>query len=230
MKEFIFTINTLLFSTLIFTVAGCESNKIDVNEPIKIEPEDSLGVEENAMLWLTTLNETSLIEKQEITIKDPAKFNPDAVINIDASKTFQEIDGFGYTLTGGSAMLINNMSDVAQAALLQELFGTGKDELGVSYLRISIGASDLSKEVFSYNDLPPGETDINLEKFSLSNDKLHLIPILKQILEIAPNIKIMGSPWSAPVWMKDNKSSIGGSLLKKFYPVYARYFVKYIKA
>ncbi len=35
---------------------------------------------------------------------------------------------------------------------------------------------------------------------------------------------------SAPVWMKDNGDTRGGSLKPEYYPVYAKYFVKYIQA
>ncbi|TDN94991.1 glucosylceramidase [Salegentibacter sp. 24] len=187
---------------------------------------------DKASLWLTTLDKESLLEKKEVLIKDKNDNTQEKgpTITIDTSQTFQEMDGFGYTLTGGSALHLNKMSDSARSAILQELFGTGKDELGVSYLRLSIGASDLDKEPFSYNDLPKGETDVNLENFSLANDTLNLIPVVKEILKIAPEIKILGSPWSPPVWMKDNKGTRGGSLMKEYYPVYANYFVKYIEA
>jgi glucosylceramidase len=115
-------------------------------------------------------------------------------------------------------------------ALLSELFGNGNDAIGISYLRVSIGASDLNASVFSYDDMPAGQTDPTLTNFSLSQDTVDLIPVLKQILVINPNIKIMGSPWSPPVWMKNNGSSIGGSLQSQYYSVYAQYFVKYIQA
>ena len=95
---------------------------------------------------------------------------------------------------------------------MQELFGNSDNSIGISYLRVSIGASDLSAEVFSYDDMPAGQTDVTLVNFNLSKDTVDVIPLLKEILLINPNIKIMGSPWSAPVWMKDNGSSIGGSL------------------
>jgi len=78
--------------------------------------------------------------------------------------------------------------------------------------------------------MPAGQTDINLVNFSLSKDTVDLIPLLKEILLISPNIKLMGSPWSPPVWMKDNGSSVGGSLQPQYYSVYAQYFVKYIQA
>ncbi|MES2881733.1 MAG: glycoside hydrolase family 30 beta sandwich domain-containing protein, partial [Bacteroidota bacterium] len=156
--------------------------------------------------------------------------NANATIEVDSSQRFQTVDGFGYSLTGGSAWLINKLSATDKNALLQELFGKNENSIGISYLRISIGASDLDAEVFSYNDLPGGQTDPTLAQFSLSKDTVDLIPVLKQILAINPNIKIMGSPWSPPTWMKDNNNSKGGSLLPQYYNVYAQYFVKYIQA
>ena len=183
-----------------------------------------------AELWVTTMDKSSLLKKQEVEIAKSTDKPAHVTINVDPSQTFQEIDGFGYTLTGGSALHINNMTPAARKALLQELFGTGEGQIGVSYIRLSIGASDLDAEPWSYNDLPEGETDVNLEKFSLANDTENVIPVLKEILQIVPDIKILGSPWSPPAWMKDNKDTRGGSLLKEYYPVYANYFVKYIEA
>ena len=100
----------------------------------------------------------------------------------------------------------------------------------MSFLRISIGASDLDAEPFSYADTEENIPDPDLNTFSLAKDEKYLIPILKEIISINPKIKIMASPWSAPVWMKNNKNTIGGSLLPSYYPSYAMYFVKYIHA
>ena len=114
-------------------------------------------------------------------------------------------------------------------SLLTELFDYSDNNIGVSYLRVSIGASDLDAEVFSYNDLPAGQIDVNMEQFSLDKDREHVIPVLKEILAINPNIKILGSPWSPPIWMKTNNNSVGGSLKEEYYDAYALYFVKYIQ-
>jgi glucosylceramidase len=179
--------------------------------------------------WLTKADQTNLLQKQNDILSFGTTTNSFTNIDIDSTQRFQTIDGFGYTLTGGSAYLIRRMGTPAADALLNELFGSGSNSAGISYLRISIGASDLSTSVFSYNDLPAGQTDPTLSNFSLSQDTVDLIPVLKQILAINPNIKIMGSPWSAPVWMKDNNNSIGGSLLPQYYAAYAQYFVKYIQ-
>lgn len=150
-------------------------------------------------------------------------------IDVDSATAYQTIDGFGYTLTSGSAEVINRLSAGAKTDLLNELFGNGANAIGVSYLRISIGASDLSSSVYSYDDVPAGQTDTGLVQFTLDPDKTELIPLLKQILAINPAIKILATPWSPPVWMKDNGNSIGGSLKPEYYGVYAKYFVKYIQ-
>jgi glucosylceramidase len=184
----------------------------------------------DAEFWLTTSNGVTALEKQSPSLVWGTVANGNSFIDIDTTTVMQTVDGFGYTLTGGSAYLINHMGSVEKSALLNELFGGGASSIGVSYLRVSIGASDLNASVFSYDDMPTGQTDVALSHFSLSQDTVDFIPVLKQILTINPNIKILGSPWSPPVWMKDNGSSIGGGLLPQYYSVYAQYFVKYIQA
>ena len=184
----------------------------------------------NAEYWITRSDQTATLQKQSTSFVFSTDANNNSIIEIDSTKTFQTVDGFGYSLTGGSAFLINKMDEASKNSLLNEFFGAGESSIGVSYIRISIGASDLDAAVFSYDDLAAGQTDLSLSNFSLSKDTVDLIPVLKKILAINPNLKIMGSPWSAPVWMKDNGSSIGGSLKPEYYSVYAQYFVKYIQA
>ncbi|MED5476053.1 MAG: glycoside hydrolase family 30 beta sandwich domain-containing protein [Candidatus Neomarinimicrobiota bacterium] len=178
--------------------------------------------------YLTTPDKSNLLQKTQFGIShhlDTINYT----IDINQNILFQEVKGFGFTLTGGSAFLLNNMESSVRGNLIQELFGDDSNSIGVSYLRISIGASDLDLTSFSYSDLPPGQTDIDLINFTLKNDLTNLIPVLNEIITVNPNIKIMASPWSAPPWMKTNKSFVGGKLLKKFYSTYANYFVKYIK-
>jgi len=184
----------------------------------------------NAEYWITRSDQTATLQKQSTSFVFSTDANNNSIIEIDSTKTFQTVDGFGYSLTGGSAFLINKMDEASKNSLLNEFFGAGESSIGVSYIRISIGASDLDAAAFSYDDLAAGQTDLSLSNFSLSKDTVDLIPVLKKILAINPNLKIMGSPWSAPVWMKDNGSSIGGSLKPEYYSVYAQYFVKYIQA
>lgn len=180
------------------------------------------------LFYLTKPDKSVLFDIQETGIS-VATDSSLPTIEINTDTTYQEMDGFGYTLTGGSAFHINNMSATKRHELLTELFGFDEKNIGISYLRISLGASDLDAEVFSYNDLPDGETDINMEKFSLDPDRKFLIPVLKEILDINPEIKIMASPWSPPTWMKTNNLSKGGSLKPEYYDAYAKYFVKYVQ-
>lgn len=180
--------------------------------------------------WLTYADQSHLLTRAtDLAFSTGPKTEP--AISVDTAKQYQSVDGFGYTLTGGSAWLMNEkLMASARAALLRELFLGGDEGIGISYLRISIGASDLDDQVFSYNDLSPGETDVTLSKFSIEPDRAHLIPILKEILTLNPDIRIMGSPWSAPAWMKTNEAVKGGSLKPEYYDAYANYFVKYVQA
>jgi glucosylceramidase len=180
-------------------------------------------------LWLTDPTGAARFQPQSPLSPSPGAPSGDLTIEVDAAKIHQSMDGFGYTLTGGSAQHLMRMTPPARAALLRELFATDSTNIGVSYLRVSIGASDLNERVFSYDDLPAGKTDPELARFSLAPDRADLIPVLREILAIQPALKILGSPWSAPVWMKDNHDSRGGSLKREWYDAYARYLAKYVQ-
>ena len=210
----------VLFITITIT-QSCEETTLKTYPPPEIE-------EVSASFYLTTPDKVNLLTKQDNGIF-PIRDNSDFTITVSENNTFQTMDGFGFTLTGGSAMHINAMPSSAKSELLQELFSV-ENGIGVSYLRISIGASDLDANVFSYNDLASGQTDVNLTNFSISPDNSNLIPVLKDIIAINPSIKILATPWSAPIWMKTNGNSVGGKLQNQYYATYANYFVKYVKA
>jgi glucosylceramidase len=215
-------------SLAIFCLINACSNKNATSD----SPPPSPGVDTSTakiVYWVTTSNESVLLQRQPaLAFSTTTNSNPS--ITIDTVQTFQEMDGFGYTLTSGSAELINNMSAEAKSNLLTELFGNGENSIHVSYLRLSIGASDLSTHVYTYDDVPAGQTDPDLNNFSLDPDKSALIPLLKEIIAINPDIKIIAAPWTAPVWMKDNLNSVGGSLKPEYYRPYAKYFAKYVLA
>jgi glucosylceramidase len=186
--------------------------------------------QKTAEAWLTDPGNNIFFQKQSsLSFSQRPEGGSTPFIAVDDKRTFQSIDGFGFALTGGSAMNMMKMSAAARSALIRELFATDKNNIGTSYLRLSIGASDLNETVFSYDDLPGGQTDTALIHFDLGPDKKDVIPVLKEILKINPSIKIMASPWSPPVWMKNNHDTKGGNLLKEYYPVYAKYFVRYIQ-
>jgi glucosylceramidase len=224
--------NTIPLTVLLLSAAlnllGCSKSSNPDNPNPVLPPTEP--VKTDVSFWLTKADKSALLKKQNISLNFSSSTNGNPTIEVDTTQTFQSIDGFGYTLTGGSATLINSLNTTQKDALLKELFSTDGESIGISYLRVSIGASDLSEAPFTYNDLPAGQTDVNLTKFSLDREQPDLLPILKKILAINPNIKILGSPWSAPTWMKTNNSFIGGELKPEYYPVYAQYFVKYIQA
>ncbi len=205
-----------LFVFLSVLIVSC-TKKMDTSTTQKNEVE----------YWLTKSDQSVLLQKQPKSLVFGTETNAFPFIDVDASQKFQTIDGFGFTLTGGSAYVINRMKSVEKAALLKELFST--NETAISYLRISIGASDLNEKTFTYDDMPQGQTDVELTHFSLNPDKQDVIPLLKEILSINPKIKILATPWSPPLWMKDTFSFKGGSLQPKYYAAYAQYFVKYIQ-
>lgn len=180
-------------------------------------------------VWLTDPSH-SIFFRQQPDMQWSRGNTEGPVIAIDEKKTFQHIDGFGWALTGGSAYWLMRMTPGARAALLRDLFTADSNHIGGSYIRISIGASDLNDHVFSYDDLPSGQTDTSMTHFDLGPDKKDVVPVLQEILRLNPMLRILASPWSAPVWMKTNHDTRGGSLLPQYYAAYARYFVHYILA
>jgi glucosylceramidase len=208
---------------LVFIINSCFSQLVTYQKykPAKVK-------NGKVAFWLTDPADSTLF-RQKAPIVFGSVSARSQTIKIDKLQVYQTIDGFGFALTGGSAMLINKMSEGGRAKLLKELFTVDGSSIGVSYLRISIGSSDLDDHVFSYDDLPAGETDPKLKKFGLAPDETNLIPVLKQIIAIRPGIKILISPWSAPAWMKTNGETHGGNLKPEYYKTYAQYFVKYIK-
>src|SRR5580700_5741143 len=185
---------------------------------------------QQARLWLTTPDRANLVAPQASSPHFSSEGGQLPALTVDDGQHFQTMDGFGLALTGGSAQLLMRMGAAQRTALLKELFTTSGDGIGVSYLRVSIGASDMNERVYSYDDLPTGESDVEMAKFSLEPDRADVIPVLKEILAIRPGIKILGSPWSAPAWMKTNDDVKGGELKPEYYGAFAKYFVKYIKA
>lgn len=210
---------------VLLLTAACDTEKFPDPGPPK--PPEAIGA---AQVWLTTGDQMKLLAKGAdiaITVPDD-RSSP--VITIDPAQKFQEVEGFGAALTGSSAYLINEKLTPSQrTALLADLFDPDKG-IGISYLRMTIGASDFSLSDYTYDDMPAGETDFDLAHFSIVKDRPHVLPVLKQIVSTAPEIRIMGSPWSAPAWMKTSGSLKGGKLKPEAYDVYARYFVKYIQA
>jgi glucosylceramidase len=186
------------------------------------------AIQNEAEVWLTDPARGILFQQTEnVVLSQNETLTPTILINDQMQ--YQEMEGFGFTLSQGSAMHLLGMDKEKRRELLKELFGDGANDINISYLRLSIAASDLNETVFSYHDIENGQNDPELSQFDLGPDREDVIPILKEILEINPKITLMGSPWSPPAWMKDYQDTRGGKLLPENYPAYALYFIRYIE-
>ncbi len=183
----------------------------------------------NVSLYLTTSDRSALLQLQAPIPFATSPTTATQTIDVNAAKTYQTMDGFGFALTSGSAQLLMQMDPARRDALLHELFTRTGDGIGVSYLRLTVGASDMNASVYSYDDVGPGETDVPMAHFSLSPDHDTVIPVMHQILAIDPHIKTLASPWSAPLWMKTTGVAQGGVLLPKYFSAYANYLTRYVQ-
>ena len=148
---------------------------------------------------------------------------------IDPAAQAQEIVGFGAAMTDASAHLFQTvLSPSERDELFAELFGS--EGLGLSFVRIPIGASDFSSAHYSLDDVAPGQTDPALTHFSMARVAAEQMPALRAARAVNPDLTLMASPWSAPGWMKTSGSLIKGRLKPEHYPAYAAYFVRYLDA
>ncbi|HKQ12632.1 MAG TPA: glycoside hydrolase family 30 beta sandwich domain-containing protein [Steroidobacteraceae bacterium] len=183
-----------------------------------------------AQVWVTTADQSRLLAREPEVIF--AAQAPLATrIDVDPERRYQEMVGFGAAITDSSAWLIEKRLSAAQrAALLAELFGRDGGGLGLSFTRISIGASDFSLSHYSLDDPPGGAADPQLEHFSIAPNREYLLPVLRAALAINPDLRIVASPWSPPGWMKTSGSMVRGRLRPEAYAPFAAYLVKFVDA
>ena len=183
-----------------------------------------------AEVWLTTGDRTRLLSREPDLRFAPGAQDSIATIAIDAGATYQEMVGFGAAITDASAWLIQNrLPPARRAELLQELFGRNP-AIGLSFTRLTIGASDFSLSQYSYDDMPRGETDPDLAHFSIDSARAAVLPVVQRARAINPRLTVMASPWSAPGWMKTTGSVIKGTLRPDAYAPFAEYLRRYIEA
>ena len=178
-------------------------------------------------VWETTTNQSQLLAPQTGTTFTPGGSSQSQVITITPATTYQTMTGFGASFTDSSAWLVYNSP--LRNQIMTKLFDPTQG-IGLDFLRQPIGASDFSLSLYSYDDMPSGQTDPNLTDFSTSHDNAYIIPILQQALQINPQTTIMATPWSPPGWMKTSGSMIGGTLNTADYQVFANYLVKFLQA
>jgi glucosylceramidase len=183
-----------------------------------------------AHVWVTTPDRQLQLSDQGTVPFTTAK--PDQLtITVDPSRTFQTMQGFGASLTDSSAAVLYGLDKPARDAAMVQLFDPRRGD-GLSYLRQVMGASDfVATAQYTYDDLPAGETDYQMQRFSIAHDESQILPLLRQARALNPQLQILASPWSPPAWMKTNASLVGGSLIDdpRIYRAYALYFVKFIQ-
>jgi len=179
-------------------------------------------------VWLTTANETQkLMPQSPVSAVNTAK--GDEAIKIDPSQRFQRMHGFGAAMTDASAELLSSLPHSKRKALMAELFGRRNGGLGLSFTRLTVGASDFSRTHYSYDDTPRNGPDPELHYFSIAPAMKFVIPRVREALAINPDLKVMISPWSAPAWMKTTRSLIKGQLEPQFYPAFANYLARTVE-
>ena len=174
--------------------------------------------------YVTTSDRSHLFTEKDLEFNRPASMSP-YIVNLDFDRTYQTVDGFGAAVTGATSYNLMKMQQEDRTAFLKDIFDR-EEGLGSSLIRVSIGASDFpaGRKEFTWCDTE------GIENFAPhSDDVQYLIPVLKEIYAINPDVKIIGSPWSAPVWMKENASWTSASLKPEYYDDYAQYFVKWIQ-
>ncbi len=210
--------STMLFILLSILIYHCDNNSTPVENDSKFTVES----------WLTRGDTQKKLEPQPELTSQSGTSDSGSKIDVSSENLYQEIDGFGAALTNSSAWLLYNSTNRDE---LMNLLFSREEGIGISYIRLPMGASDFtSQPAYTYNDRPQGFTDLDLLHFSIAPDEEFIIPILKQALSINPELKIMASPWTAPAWMKVSGSLNGGELRKPYYQTYANYFVKFIEA
>ncbi len=147
------------------------------------------------------------------------------VIAVDRSQRYQPILGFGAALTDASCFLLSQMDAPRRQAFLAETYSP--TQMGLNFGRAAIGASDYSRNVFNYDDVAG---DTSLQHFSIAHDETYILPMIREIHALSPELFLLASPWSPPGWMKTYGSMLGGWMSSEYLEPYAHYIAKFIDA
>lgn len=168
-------------------------------------------------------NSAGVMQSREVF---PAGTIPGSITAVPTQEpTTQNFYGFGVAITPSSCYLLAQMEPEKRTAFLQNIYG--KDGIGLKVGRLCVGSSDYSAELYSYDDVP---FDTELKHFSVEQDEKYVIPMLKEILKINPDLYLYSSPWSPPAWMKTGNSLCGGHMREEFVECYVEYYIKFLKA
>ena len=193
-------------------------------------PSPSASAATRATASTTSSDRSRLMQALPVEVH-PSAEDDEFDIVVDRNDAAQHMEGFGAAMTHASAELLSDLPDDRRAALIDELFSPA-GELRLSTLRIPIGASDfVSTDAFTFDDIEEGATDWALDRFTLDPDRSAMIPMLQEVLEVNPEVRLIASPWSPPAWLKTSASLEGGRLLDedRAYETYSAYLVRFVE-
>ncbi len=225
---------------LLGVLAACSSDDDGKRDDAQPPPttddgaDDAIDYVPNApvSVWVTTGDRQKLLSREPTIRFQPGEEVTEEIISVDLfpERSYQTVDGFGATFTDSSTWLIWNRLDEAQRDELMRTLFDPNEGAGFSFMRHAAGASDFALTSYTYDDLPPGETDPELEHFSIEHDREYTIPVMKQALALNPALTFFGTSWSPPAWMKTSESLIGGQLKPEFFSAAAHYLLRYVEA
>ncbi len=179
--------------------------------------------------WLSTADLKSQLSEQPGIEWQSTPVATRNVIQIKPDVTFQRMLGLGSSLESSTCSNLWRMSQADRERTIERLVSPTAG-VGMNLMRVCIGTPDFTGDPwYSYNDLPPGESDPELKRFSIERDRAYILPVLKLARQKNPDLLFLASPWSPPGWMKTTGTMIGGELLPQWYAAYAEYFVKFIQ-
>lgn len=185
---------------------------------------DGVSVADKVVGYIADDNEIYKMSHVTLDFEDYPSTSVDGTFTLNPVSTYQKIDGFGFSITGSASYNLLKMDSDQRTKLLTQIFSTSEG-YGCSYVRVPIGCSD-----FSLSDYTCCDT-FGIENFALTEEETeYIIPVMKEILAINPNVKVISAPWTAPRWMKTNGNWTDGNLKRECYQDYATYFVKWIQA
>ena len=157
------------------------------------------------------------------------------MIRVNDSVRYQRMVGIGAALTDTSAWLVyDELPAATRARVMRDLFGPSGIRL--SYMRLPVGASDFTHDgrPYTYDDVPSGQSDPSLSRFSIAHDNAYIVPLLREMRALDPGLQIIASPWSPPAWMKTNdaldNNAGRGRLRPSDYDAFAGYLAKFVGA
>jgi len=214
-----------------FVVVGAVALTAAVVPPAAASADHPGGPAPAARVWVTSPDRAELMHDRG-TVAFGTRPSGELTITVDPSRTYQSMDGFGASITDSSAAVLYRLDPAAREQAMRSLFDPTRG-IGVSALRQPIGSSDFTDEPhYTYDDMPPGQTDFALAHFSIAHDRAQILPLLRRARALNPRLTVIATPWSPPAWMKTTDSLVGGRLKDdpRVYAAYARYFVKFVQA